>query len=91
MSEKNNIEDKKIFDDLREDIKKEFDSESIFFKRKMSQFAFWTVIDKDLANQYYRDEKWLFGIKYKDELKLIDHGTEELTSGKISVGFVKKQ
>ncbi len=67
--------DSQAFDDYRTGIVEEFHSENIFFKRKLTQGAFWTAIDKELANQYFRDERWLFNFKYKDELKFIDHGT----------------
>ena len=76
------------FNTYRDNIIKEFNTESIFFKKKLTQAAFWTIIDKDLANQYFRDERWFFNIKYKDEIKFIDHGVEELP--KTGVGFGRK-
>lgn len=68
---------KKAFDDYRNGTILEFESSSIFLKRKMTQAAFWTALDKDLADQLFRDERWIFGIKYKDEIKTIDHGAEK--------------
>ena len=77
----------KSFDDYRNLILENFKDENIFFKRKLSQGAFWTSIDKDLANQFFRDERWLFNMKYKDEIKLIDHGVEPIE--KSGIGFTK--
>lgn len=78
------------FNKLRSGILEEFYSESIFRKQKLSQAAFWFELDKDLANQYFRDERWFFGIKYLDEIKFIDHSVStESTQTKTSIGFGK--
>lgn len=79
----------KGFDDYRNNVITEFDSESIFFKSRMTQGLFWTSLDKDLANQMVREERWIFGMKYKDVLKLIDHGNEGEIFNTKGVGFKK--
>jgi hypothetical protein len=70
-------EDEKSFNDYRNVITDEFLTQTIFFKRKMTQGAFWTAIDKDLANQFFRDERWFCGFKFWDAYKLIDHGIDK--------------
>jgi hypothetical protein len=82
--------DSKNFNEHRNILSEEFNTESIFYKRKITQGAFWTAIDKDLANQYFRDECWLFNIKYKDELKFIDHGIDINAPTNSGIGFGKK-
>jgi hypothetical protein len=71
-------ETEKSFDDYRNFVIEEFLSESIFFKRKMTQGAFWVSMSNDLANQFFRDERWIFGCKFWDAFKLIDHGISKL-------------
>ena len=94
MSKRSNIvgvqlKDTENFDDYRNHILDEQDKDTnTLFRRKLSQGAFWTSLDKDLANQYFRDEKWFFGWKYKDEIKLIDHGTA--VESKNGIGFINK-
>ena len=78
---------KRAFDDYRNFVLDEFTNESIFKKRKLSQAAYWTAIDKEIADQYFRDEVWIFGIKVRDEIKVIDHGFDGLTTK--TVGFKK--
>jgi len=75
------------FNEHRDFVISDFQGNRSLYKRKMSQGAFWTLLDKDLANQYFRDEKWLFGFKIRDEIKLIDHGTGNIISKE--VGFKK--
>ena len=92
MSKKSNIVgfqmiNGKSFDDYRNFILEEQQKDNTIFKRKLSQGAFWTALDKDLANQFFRDEKWFFNFKYKDEIKLIDHGVEP--NEKTGIGFTK--
>ncbi len=65
------------FNDYRNTIIKEFYNESPLFKRKMTQGAFWTAFDQELAIQFFRDERWLFGLKFWDAMKFIDHGISE--------------
>jgi len=79
----------KDFDDQRNIITERFSSKGLCFKRKLTQSLYWTSLDKDLANQYWRDERWFMGIKFWDVLKLIDHGAEGVNSNK-GVGFLKK-
>jgi hypothetical protein len=83
----------KVFDDFRSAMIEEFDDEKfLVFKRKVSQGAFWTMLDKDLANQYFRTEVWLFGVKISDQMKLIDHALDDNGFGKNSgMGFVAKK
>jgi hypothetical protein len=66
----------KEFDDSRKECVEGFVHGISMFKRKITQGLFWTAIDKDLANQYMRDERWLCGIKFWDAMKVIDHGTK---------------
>ena len=70
-------ENEKSFNDYRNIVIEEFLSESLFFKRKMTQGAFWTFIEKDVANQFFRDERWICGFKFWDAFKLIDHGIDK--------------
>jgi hypothetical protein len=80
----------KAFDDYRNIILSDFDSRKFrVFRRKFTQGAYWTSLDKDLANQYFRDEVWFLGIQIKDNLKFIDHGFE--TNDKGGVGFIKSK
>lgn len=81
----------KSFDDYRNFIVDELNSQNILFKKKISQGIYWASLDKDIANQYVREEKWIFGLKYKDELKLIDHGflNDEDIKLNRNVGFKK--
>lgn len=76
----------KEFDSYRNIITSEFHSEKALRKKKLSQGLYWTSFDKDLANQYVREESWFLGIKIKDNIKLIDHGGDN-NDKKKSVGF----
>ena len=79
--------DLKEFEESRIQYAKRFDQRSwSAFKRKITQGFYWTSIDKDLANQVLRDERWFLGIKFWDAIKIIDHGSGEVKSG---VGFTK--
>ena len=80
-------QNKKAFDDYRNFMLDEFVTESVFRKRKLSQAAYWTALDKEIADQYFRDEVWIFGVKVKDEIKVIDHGFEGINDK--TVGFKK--
>jgi hypothetical protein len=71
MLKKETISD---FNEFRDGVIKEFSTENIFFRRKLTQGAFWVSLENDLADQLFRDERWFFGVKYHDELKTIDHG-----------------
>jgi hypothetical protein len=64
------------FNKFRQEIMDEFSSESLWHKQRLTQTAFWTKLDKDVAVQYFRDERWFFGLKYFDEIKLVDHGID---------------
>lgn len=77
------------FDLSRREQTELFKSGMGVFKRKITQGLYWTVIDKDLADQYIRDERWFFGIKFCDILKVIDHGAEEIKNND-KIGFIKK-
>lgn len=78
------------FDGYRRSILGEFESESIFFKKRLTQGLIWTSLDKDLANQYWREERWFYGVKYRDELRIVDHGVmEDILPGR-NVGFKSK-
>lgn len=70
-------ENEKSFNDYRNFIIEELISEYSIFKRKMTQGAFWVALEKDLANQFFRDERWLCGIKFWDATKFIDHGFDK--------------
>ena len=78
------------FDDYRNIISEEFTIGNVIFRKRFTQGAYWTSLEKDLANQYFRDETWLFGIKLKDAIKFIDHGVDTETSYLKSVGFTPK-
>jgi hypothetical protein len=78
----------KDFDDQRNIIVDKFSREGLCYKRKLTQSLYWTSLDKDLANQYWRDERWFLGIKFCDILKLIDHGADGVSNK--GVGFIKK-
>ena len=78
----------KAFDDYRNLVGDDFHIEKAVLKKKFTQGAYWTSLEKDLANQYFRDEVWIFGIKVKDALKFIDHGFEPIE--KSGLGFTKK-
>lgn len=77
----------KAFDDYRDAINNEFNSENIFKKVRVTQGLIWTNLDKDLANQYVREEYWIFGIKVRDNIKFIDHCSEEEIKRGGRVGF----
>jgi len=79
----------KDFDDQRNTIVDSFATTSPFYKRKLTQSLYWTSLDKDLANQFWRDERWLFGVKFWDIIKLIDHGSDDLKDAK-GIGFKSK-
>lgn len=80
--------DIKEFGESRVEYAEGFDKKSwSAFKRKITQGFYWTSIDKDLANQVLRDERWFCGIKFWDAIKLIDHGAEGIKTG---IGFTKK-
>jgi hypothetical protein len=67
----------KEFDDSRNILVERFTGSLGVYKRRLTQSLYWTSLDKDLANQYWRDERWLFGVKICDIVKLIDHGSQE--------------
>ena len=81
--------DGKEFEDSRIEYTNKFDRRSwSAFKRKITQGFYWTSLDKDLANQVLRDERWFLGIKFWDAIKIIDHGSGDT---KVSgVGFKPK-
>ena len=83
-------EDVGEFDSSRKEQLNLFTSGAGVFKRKITQGLYWTVIDKDLADQYLRDERWFLGVKFCDILKVIDHGAEEIKNDNKSIGFTKK-
>ncbi len=76
VNNKSNANNLKSFDDYRNGINKEFLSKKPFRRNRITQGLCWTDLDKDLANQYIREEAWLFGWKFRDNLKLIDHIAE---------------
>lgn len=81
----------KEFNEYRNNIIKELYGESSIFKRKMTQGAYWTSYDKDLAIQFFRDERWLLGIKFWDATKFIDHGINDSeVSTKKKPGFINQ-
>lgn len=78
------------FDEYRNTINEEFLSKPTFRRNKITQGLYWTDLDKDLANQYVREEAWLFGWKYRDNLKLIDHcakDTKDTNKPSGKIGF----
>jgi len=78
----------KAFDDQRNKIYEEFTAGCVFYKHKLTQGLFWTELENNLANQYVREEAWLFGLKIKDNVKFIDHCIEE--EGRVpKIGFIK--
>jgi hypothetical protein len=79
----------KAFDDYRNVILEDFFLSKAFLKKRFSQGAYWTALDKDLATQYFRDEVWFLGRKVKDVLKFIDHGFDS-DNTKDKLGFNKK-
>lgn len=68
---------KKSFDDYRDAVQEEFFSIGAISKKRVTQGVYWISSEKDLANQYVREEKWFFGIKMKDDLRLVDHNIKE--------------
>jgi hypothetical protein len=81
--------DLESFNNYRNELIDELNSESIWHKQRFTQGAFWTELDSNLANQYFRDERWFFGIKYFDELKFIDHGLNINNKNNNNIGFGK--
>lgn len=81
-----NTQNNKGFDDYRNLLLEDYHKSNAFLKKKFSQGAYWTILDKDLANQYFRDEVWFMGVKIKDNIKFIDHGSEE-EKNKGGIGF----
>lgn len=73
------------FNNSRRDCIIKFYSGTSMFRRMITQGFYWTAIDKDLANQFIRDERWFLGVKFWDAMKIIDHGSEEIS--KKGVGF----
>lgn len=89
-----NIDSIESFDNYRQNVIEEFQAESIWHRQRITQGAYWNRIDKDLACQYLRDERWFFRFKYHDEIKLIDHGVNpdyETSGGSIGFGTPKKR
>jgi len=82
-----NLETSKEFNTSREECTRGFFSGISLFKRKLTQGLYWTSLDKDLANQFFRDERWFCGIKFWDAMKTIDHGGE---TREIGIGFKPK-
>jgi hypothetical protein len=78
---------KKAFDDYRDVIQEEFISKGAIHKKRLTQGVYWVSSEKDLANQYVREEKWFFGIKMKDDLKLVDHNIRDDLETVKKVGF----
>ena len=86
------FKDSKEFDDSCNLCIEKFSKGSSMFKRKITQGLYWTALDRDLANQFLRDERWLWGMKFWDTVKIIDHGGyEDVGIGKEDkgVGFYK--
>jgi hypothetical protein len=79
----------KAFDDYRNLINMEFTRTKLFYKQRLTQGLCWVDIENNIANQYFREEAWLFGFKTRDNLKLIDHMiVDENSKRKGSVGFI---
>jgi len=57
-------------------------------RRRITQGFYWTQIDKDLADQFIRDERWILGIKVLDAFKVIDHDADD--SASTGIGFKNK-
>lgn len=77
----------KAFDDYRDILNQEFLSEKPFRRNRVTQGLFWTDLEKDLANQYVREEAWIFGWKYRDNLKLVDHCADNEDNKTSRIGF----
>lgn len=75
------------FDEYRNVMHTEFTKSSVFRKTKLTQGLYWTDFDKDIANQYIREESWFFGIKVSDNLKLIEHSSGVVNNKKDKIGF----
>jgi len=73
------------FTNYRKTIREEFNDSSAVRKTKFTQGLYWTDFDKDLADQFLREEVWLFGIKIRDAIKIIDHCSS--LPNKNKVGF----
>jgi hypothetical protein len=82
-----NFDNYKEFKDSRTEYIDKFSSNCSIFRRKITQGLYWTSLDKDLANQVLRDERWFLGIKFWDALKLINHGADD--ANKNNIGFKK--
>jgi hypothetical protein len=85
MLKKENLREEKTFNSLCDSANNNFRRGSSIFKHRISQSVFWDKVEKDLADQFFRDERWLFGIKYADEIKFIDHSG--LDSNGKKIGF----
>lgn len=83
------LSDVSEFNKNRQDILEEFESSNLLFRRKFTQAAHWISLDKDLANQYFREEKWFCGWKYKDEIKIINHSADSINGTNLNIGFKK--
>lgn len=88
IMEELNLADNKVFNDSRIECTRRFKGNFSMFKRKITQSMYWSASDKDLANQLMRDEKWFFGMKFWDTLKLVDHGFGDIKDG---IGFRKSK
>ena len=75
------------FEVNRKDYVKSFTGGNSLFKRKITQSLYWTSLDKDLANQFLRDERWVCGLKFWDAIKVIDHDAENVNSA--GMGFFR--
>jgi hypothetical protein len=81
------MDDSRDFSENRIKCRNAFYSSRSLFKRRITQGLYWTSLDKDIANQYYRDERWFCGMKFWDAMKSIDHGVDDIRDN--SVGFIK--
>jgi hypothetical protein len=81
---------KKSFDDYRDVIQEDFDTWKTGLRQRSTQGVFWVSSDKDLANQFIREERWFFGFKIKDALKLIDHNVKDDVTDNKKIGYSPK-
>lgn len=80
--------DEELFNDSVKIVGDSFKTSCPFKKKKITQGLFWSNLDKDIADQFIREEAWLFGIKFIDNIKFINHYVDYSDKDKNSkIGF----
>jgi hypothetical protein len=68
------LTDSQKYEIRRENCLERFIVGKSIFKRKITQGLYWALIEKDIADQFTRDERWFMGVKFWDAMKTIGHG-----------------